>query len=148
MDNSLVRIIAFIVAAVLIVWQVKKRWQLAGEISNADEEAMKTWKMGFQSFKQQPSFQSLKKYIDEKYPNTFDKPVDASTYQIVYITPMDEKGQTFPFEEITRAKSLVAYLKNGQRNLQIALDLQTNQIYENELGNTAFNSMVPYWAGK
>ena len=148
MDNSLIRIIAFTVAVVLIVWQVKKRWQLAEEVSGADEEAMKTWKMGFQTFKQQPSFQTLKKYIDGKYPNTFDKPIDSNTYQIVYMTPMDEKGQAFPFEGISRAKSLVAYLKNGHKNLQVALDLQTNQIYESELGGMAFNSMVPYWAGK
>jgi hypothetical protein len=147
MDNSLVRIVAFIIAAALIAWQVSRRWNMAGEVSNAENEEKRVWKAGFQSFKQHPTFETLKKYIDSKYPNTFDKPTDSQTYQIVHLVPLNELGQPIPFEAISQAKSLVAYLKNSQKKLMVSLDLQTNQIYEQELSSMAFSSMIPYWAG-
>ncbi len=145
-ESSFLRGLMLLALVIFIAWRVWLRWQQAGAVSTEDASAMNEWKMGFQSFKQDPRFVKLKNYLDQAFPNTFDAPADDQTFQIVYVTLMDEKGQSVPFQDAERATCVVAYLKNAQKKLQVSLDFQTQQTYVQELGGMAFTSMIPYWA--
>ena len=108
---------------------------------------MKAWKKSFQQFKSTPQFQELESYINSKYKSTFDKPLDAETYQITYVTLMNERGQSFLFEDIAQAKFLIAYLHGKQGKKQVSMNLDTKEKFDNDLGGMAYSSVVPYWAG-
>lgn len=144
----ILRILIIIALIVYIAWRVKRSWGNARDVVEANDDAMKAWKMQFQAFRQDPRFQKLKAHLDQTYPNTLDVPADPETYQVVYVTVFDEKGQSYLFDEIEQGKFLTAYLKNAKKQLQVSLDLANGTFHENALGAVAFRTVVPYWAGK
>lgn len=145
--DPLLRALIIIVLALYIGWRVWSNWQGAGQYAEAQDEAMKAWKKSFQQFKSTPQFQELESYINSKYKTTFDKPMDSETYQIAYVTLMNDRGQSFLFEEIAQAKFLIAYLHGKQGKKQVSMNLDTKEKFDNDLGGMAYSSVVPYWAG-
>ena len=145
--DPLLKVLIIILLGGYIAWRVWSNWQGASQYSEAQDEAMKAWKVSFQQFKIKPQFQELEAYITSKYKTTFDKPLDAESYQIVYVTLMNDKGQSFLFEDISQAKFLIAYLRGKKGKKQISMNLDTKEKFANDLGGMAFSSVVPYWAG-
>ncbi len=146
--SPILRILIIAALIAYIAWRLKSRWSAAGEVVEANDDAMNAWKMQFQAFRQDPRFQTLKAHLDATYPNTFDAPTDPDTYQVVYVTVFDEKGQSYLFDEIDQGKFLTAYLKNAKAQRQVSLDLTNGTFHETSLGAVAFRTVVPYWAGK
>ena len=103
--DPLFRALIIIVLALYIGWRVWSNWQGAGQYAEAQDEVMKAWKKSFQQFKSTPQFQELESYINSKYKTTFDKPLDAETYQITYVTLMNERGQSFLLKRLLRQNS-------------------------------------------
>ncbi len=145
--DPLLRVLIIVLLAVYIGWRVWSSWQGAGQYSEAQDEAMRAWKKSFQQFKTMPQFQELETYIRSKYKITFDKPLDADTYQIVYVTLMNSKAESFLFEDISQAKFVIAYLSGKEGKKQVSMNLETKEMSEHNLGGMAFSAVVPYWAG-
>lgn len=145
MPNTLIQWLLLLVLVAFIGWRLWSRWKRAGNVSEADRSAMEEWKTGYQTFQNTPVYAKVKNYIDKNYTITNQEPADGKTYRLVYTTLLTEAGQPVSFDEVAKARFLVAYLKGASDRKQISLDLQTEQIHEQVLSGMAWSSVVPYW---
>jgi hypothetical protein len=144
--NPGARILIIVLLIAFIAWRVWHRWQGAKEYVEADDNARKAWKEGFQALQQDERFLKLKAYAASQVHLTTDVPRDDA-YQLVYATVMDEKGSSFALQDIDEGTFLILYVKGKKGKKQFALNLKDQSLSTNDLGMLAFQAVVPPWAG-
>ena len=145
MTNPFLRIIIIAVSLSYICWRLWRRWKGASDYANNELEESKIWKEGFLKFQHDPLFTTIKNYINNKYQATFDKPLDDTTYQIVYAVLLNEKGQVLHFNNESTATNLCVFLKGKKGKVQFTMNLNSKEISEQN-SNMFYSGYVPYWA--
>src|SRR5450432_4260066 len=141
--NPLVRFGLLALCVAFLAWRFVSRWRAASASAEAIQGSLAGAAESLSVLRNHPRLNELLGPLGARRRITFDDP-KSGEHQVRYLTLMSAQGAMLNADDPS-AKWLMAYLKgdSSPKRFQAALDLQTGEQSETELGLMQWSMVVP-----